>query len=262
MRSLPWVSLATLLSLPVAAGAQDWKGRARIDGRVMGEDGASLAGATVKVDGPSGEPGPRVRSGSDGSWVVDGIAAGSWTILVEAPGHRPSRVGIHLPGESSWLAPVEVRLESARAPQPPRDPPALVSSPLATPATPGRPATPAALADVRRALEAGRVEQARAFASSVEWDAAGSTDGLLEIGTAFLDAGAPAEAAAFLEVAIDATPGHVEAHYRRALALLALGREDEARDDFEAIVELGPGGVFAAKARQALEVLPRGPAGE
>ena len=93
----------------------------------------------------------------------------------------------------------------------------------------------------------------------MEWDAAGSTDGLLEIGTAFLDAGAPTEAAAFLDVALDASPGHVEAHYRRALALLALGREDEARGDFEAVVELRPGGPLAAKARQALERPPSGP---
>jgi hypothetical protein len=261
MRPSPWVPLAALLGLAATAGAGDWKGHARIDGHVMGEDGASVAGATVKIDRLSGEPGPRVSSGPDGSWVVDGIASGSWMIVIEAPGHRPSRVGIHLPGESSWLAPVEVRLEEMRATRPPPE----MSSPApprASPDAPEGPATPAAVDDVRRALEAGRVEQARAFAASVEWDAAGGTDGLLEIGAAFLDAGAPAEAAAFLDVAIDATPGDVEAHYRRALALLALGREGEARDDFETIVELRPGGAFAAKARQALEVLPPGSAGE
>ena len=68
------------------------------------------------------------------------------------------------------------------------------------------------------------------------------------------------EAVTFFGRALERDPDHVDAHYGRALGLLALGRPVEARRDFEAIVALRPEGVVAEKARLAIQQLAPGAA--
>jgi hypothetical protein len=230
--------MAGVLVVPVLA--QDWRGRARVDGRAEEADGTPVGGATVTARRIAGEGGPRVRSDGEGRFVVDGIASGSWVVEVAASGFRARRVGVHLPSDSSWLGPVVVQLEK-----------------LETEAT-----GPVGYEHVRAAMEAGRVDRARRLLARIEADAGEDADTLFEIGRGFLDAGETGEAVLLLGKALDADPSHAEAHYRRALGLLALGRHAEAREDLEAVLELGPDGTLAEKAARGLDRLTSVPTEE
>ena len=251
LRPLPLMVLVFAVAVVAPVLAQ-WKGRARVDGRVSGEDGSALSGATVSTRTPAGGAGPEVTSGADGRFVIDGVASGSWVLEVTAPGHRTRRIDVHLPDESSWLGPVEVRLVRAR-PEP------ALRTTEAADAPAGEAEGPAGYGDIQAALESGRSDRARDLAASMHSSDSGSADLFFEIGRGFLAAGETAEAVAFFGQAIERDPGHVDARYGRALGLLALGRHTEAREDLEAVRDLQPQGTLAQKAGQALEELAPSP---
>ncbi len=265
MRRSPWIVLAAAAVLAAPVLAQDWKGRARLDGHVTDERGAPLGGATITIESLARAGGPPVlRSDAEGAWVVDGIAAGSWIVEVAAPGYQSQRIGVHLPHESAWLAPLDVQLRIRRPPAPPapaQAPPPPHEAEGASPVVPAGQDLPDG-ADLRAALESGRIERAHALLASLGDDVPGDADALVEMGTLFLTAGETADAVALLDRAVARDPAHVEARFRRALGRLALGRSAAARADFEMALELSPEGPWAEKARQALEQLPEIPAGE
>ena len=248
---LPLIALVLALGHVAAGSAQEWAGRARVDGHVTDEDGSALAGATVSMRISDGETGPEVTSGTDGRFVIDGVAAGSWMLEITAPGHRARRIGVHLPDESSWLGPLDVQLARVRT-QP--DPPLLEAAPQETAPLAQATAT-GGYADVRLALATGRSDRALELARALPPTDSGSAELLFEIGRDFLIAGETAEAIAFFDRALEQEPEHAGAHYERALGLLALGRHDEAREDLEAVRELRPDSPLAVKAGQALEEL-------
>jgi hypothetical protein len=271
MRSLTWMILATVTALAGPVTAQDWKGRARLDGQVTDEDGRPLGGATITIESLARTGGPVVTSDAEGRWTVDGIAAGSWAVEVTAPGYDGRRIGVHLPDESSWLAPLEVRLE--RAPAEPSGPPAQerATEPEAAEAAPvdadtdgsavGERARRPEHHEFRAALEAGRIEEAYELLSSLDEHDRVGAEALVAMGNAFLTAGETEAAVTVFDRAVEREPAHAEAHFRRALGLLALGRTEDARADFETVLELGPGGPTAEKARRAIEALPPASAG-
>ncbi len=234
-----------LLAAPVAG--QEWAGRARVDGRVTDEHGAPLAGATVSARHLARHAGLQVRSDAEGRFVMDDLASGSWMVEITAPGHPTRQIGVHLPSESSWLDLFEVRLERAE-PEPPPSPPKAAG--VAAGGTDS-----ASYEDVLAALEQGRVDRAGHLLSSVDANAPGDAAVLFEIGQGLLTAGETEEAVTFFGRALDRDPDHVDAHYRRALGLLALGRPAEARRDFEAVVALRPDSDLADKAGLAIEQL-------
>jgi hypothetical protein len=259
MRRLAGVALAVLLATPVVA--EEWAGRARLDGHVTDARGVPLQGATITVEGLTHTGGPVVRTDAEGSWVVDGIAAGSWVVEVTAPGYRSQRIGVHLPHESAWLAPLDVQLQ--RPPVPPatgearRAPEHAAEAP---PIPPGEARSPGA--DLRASLEAGRIGRAHTLLASLGDEPPGDADTLVEMGTVFLDAGETADALVLFDRAVELDPTHVVGHYRRALGLLALGRTEDARAGFERVLGLSPEGPLAGKARQAVEELPTSTAAE
>jgi hypothetical protein len=261
-----WISilLAATFALASAVSAQEWKGRARIEGRVTGEADAPLRGATVAIDrlSSAGSIGPRVSSDREGRWLVDGIASGSWMVVVAAPGYRTRQIGVHLPSESSWLGPLDVRLTKQSAPSTPAASTRAAAPPPKVAESTGGRATSADIEAVLAALDAGRIDRARGLLPSLDADGSENAGDFFDIGRVFLTAGATDEAAACFSLAIALDPSHVEAHYRRGLALLALGRHGEARSDFEAVVDLRPDGTLAANARKALDALENGQAGE
>jgi len=253
MRPSSLTILAAVAVLATPLSAQDWKGRARLDGQVTDRSGSPVSGATITVESLARTRGPVVRSDAEGRWVVDGIAAGSWVVEITAPGYDPQRIGVHLPHESAWLAPLDVRLE--RPPAQPPDAPADAGAPVADATGLGDNARSDSF-ELREALGAGRIERAHEILSALDEDARMDANALVEMGTAFLTAGATADAVILFDRAVERDPAHVDAHFRRALGLLALDRSDEARADFERVLELRPGGATAEKARRALEQLP------
>jgi hypothetical protein len=271
--------------------AQEWKGHARVDGRVLGEGAAPVAGATIDARHVSGPGGPRVTSDAEGRFIVDGIASGSWVLEVVVPGYRVRRLDVHLSRDSSWLGPVEVQLErEAPPPEGPDEPVATSGDETASlppeggdesavggdGGTVGEPEVPAhdpegpvgeddgpvGYEDVRAALEKGRVDQAKQLTAAMEKGGGGDPALLFEIGVGFLNAGETREAVGFFDRVLEEDPAHVPARYRRALGLLALGRHDEAREDLEAVLERQPNGELAAKAVLALDQLKPSPAEE
>jgi tetratricopeptide (TPR) repeat protein len=251
MQRSSWIALA--VALATSAHAQDWQGRARLDGHVTDGDGAPLGGATVSVESLAGTGGPVVTTDGEGAWVVDGIAAGSWVVEVTAPGYRPQQIGVHLPHESAWLAPLDVQLRRP-APRLPVEGPSVPRE-QEPPTREGGEGAPEA-GELRAALEAGRLERAHALLVALGPDVPGDAGTLVEMGTLFLAAGEPADALVVLDRAVERDPAHVDARFRRALALLALDRTEAARADFERLLSLSPEGPWAEKARLALEELP------
>jgi hypothetical protein len=260
MRSSSGIVLTAIVALAAPGVAQSWKGHARLDGRVTDQNGTPVGGATVTIESLTFAGGPIVTADAEGAWVVDGIAAGSWTVEITAPGYLPRRIGVHLPHESAWLAPLDVPLE-----RPPVEPARV----LAPPSRPASEATEAAVIppsearsdplELRAALETGRIDKAHELLASLDDGPGWDTTALVEMGTLFLTAGEPADAATLFGRAVERDPDHAEAHFRRAIALLALDRPGEARTGFERVLELSPGSAEAEKAQKALDQLP--PAG-
>jgi tetratricopeptide (TPR) repeat protein len=183
-------------------------------------------------------------------------------VEIAAPGYAPRKMGIHLPSESSWLDLFEVQLEKMRL-----EPPVAAAQPVSGVAssppaiTVPNPDTPASWEDVRTALAEGRVHHAHRLVSSLDPSTPGEAHVFFEIGRDLLTAGETEDAVTFFDRALDRDPDHTDAHYRRALALLALGRPEEARRDFEAVVALRPESGVAEKAGRALEELAPASAG-
>jgi tetratricopeptide (TPR) repeat protein len=102
------------------AHAQDWKGRGRLEGKVLGPDGTPIAGATVKLENPARGGGPTIKTDKKGKWAYLGLAAGTWNLDMEAAGYATKKVSVALASETERVNPVEVRLETAGpAPAPP-----------------------------------------------------------------------------------------------------------------------------------------------
>lgn len=267
-----------LVALAAAAPSQDWTGHARVDGRVLVDDHDQdgVKDATVSFRRPDGAPGPELVTGPRGHFSIDGIASGDWSLVITAPGFEAGAVSLHLPDPSSWLGPVEVRLQ-ASVPVPaevvetaesPESPPATTNQPLPAEAPPSvvppvdedreaLPAVemPAGYAAVRAALARGRVDRALALAAQTAPDERGSAELFFDIGRGFLKAGETEEALLFFDRALDEDPHHLKSRYARALGLLALGQRDAAREDLEAIRDVQPDTALGAKARQALAEL-------
>jgi tetratricopeptide (TPR) repeat protein len=100
-----------LLALALPAGAQDWAGYGRLEGRVLDERGQPVAQARVKLRLPErGGRGPSVVTDRNGRWAVAGISAGNWELDYEAEGFARFQGKVRLAGESARLPPLEVRL--------------------------------------------------------------------------------------------------------------------------------------------------------
>ena len=76
-------------------------------GTVVTRDGWPLHGATVTVLSGAGAASARSTSGTDGTFVLTGVPAGTSTVLLAAPGHEPQARAVSVPGDTG-TAPLEV----------------------------------------------------------------------------------------------------------------------------------------------------------
>ncbi len=98
--------LLAALALPVAAGAQDWRGPAAIEVQVEDAKGRNLGGAEVLLVYLSPDGGgslPSVLTGADGRVTIGGLAAGRWSAEIRHSGHMSYRaeLGISVDGKPS-----------------------------------------------------------------------------------------------------------------------------------------------------------------
>jgi tetratricopeptide (TPR) repeat protein len=126
----PATTVAVLLTLCAAtlAGAQDWKGTGRMEGRVLGPDGTPIVGAKLGFDLPErGGGGPKAVSDKKGKWAVGGITSGAWNLDVEAEGFTTRKVQVTLATEATRLQPLDIKLDKAAPAGPPPDVLAAIS---------------------------------------------------------------------------------------------------------------------------------------
>jgi tetratricopeptide (TPR) repeat protein len=115
-------TLLAVLAFTVGAlslTAQDWRGKARVDGRVLNEKGDGIAGAKLMFR--RGGAGPdAVSSNNKGRWAYLGLASGSWEIDVEAPGYMPYKTTVQL-SEVDRIPSMDIRLQPAPKAEPKAD---------------------------------------------------------------------------------------------------------------------------------------------
>ena len=102
------VVLALSLLGAGSLSAQDWKGKARVEGRVSNEKGEPIAGATVQLRRYGN--GPDVKTDKKGRWAYLGLAGGPWDVDVVAPGYQSRKVSVRL-SEIDRLPPMQMSLE-------------------------------------------------------------------------------------------------------------------------------------------------------
>ncbi|MGH9367837.1 MAG: tetratricopeptide repeat protein [Thermoanaerobaculia bacterium] len=101
------VLLAAASTLP----AQEWRGRARIEGTVKSTKGEPIAGAKVSLRWTkSGKGGPDVTTGKNGHWTYFGLAGGGWDIDFEASGYQTRKISANFE-EGARNQPIDVQLE-------------------------------------------------------------------------------------------------------------------------------------------------------
>lgn len=109
-------ALSLILASPLAA--QEWRGKARVDGLVKNDKGEPIEGCVVKLRwGKSGHGGPDEKTDKKGKWAIFGLAGGPWDVDFDAPGYKTKKIGITLQ-ETGRNDTVEVALEPAPAAAP------------------------------------------------------------------------------------------------------------------------------------------------
>jgi len=116
MRLRPTFSVAAfafVVALASPLAAQEWRGKARVDGLVKNEKGEPVEGCVVKLRwGRSGHGGPDEKTDKKGKWAIFGLAGGPWDLDFEAPGYKTRQIQVTL-SESGRNDSVEVALEPA-----------------------------------------------------------------------------------------------------------------------------------------------------
>lgn len=105
------LTLALLLALLAApATGQEWKGKGRLEGRVLDLTEKPLEGATVKLRYKGGESGPDVKTDKKGRWTIMGLRNGEWRLTVEREGFVPGEIVIQV-SEYQRANPLEYKME-------------------------------------------------------------------------------------------------------------------------------------------------------
>lgn len=105
------------------------------------------------------------------------------------------------------------------------------------------------------ALEGGQVDKGRALLSALDESSVQSPDVFFNMGVNFLNANATDDAVKYFTLAIARDAAYVDGYYRRALAYLQLGKQQECRADFEKVIALAPDSPMGEMAKKALESL-------
>jgi Flp pilus assembly protein TadD len=117
--------------------AQDWKGKGRLDGKVVNDKGEPVAHARL-VFRLKGKEGPTVETDAKGHFAYYGFSTGQWDLDVSAPGYATWKTSVQL-SELTRIPPMEIKLEKT-----PEAPPA-----------PAAPAAPDIKAEIVPTIERG-----------------------------------------------------------------------------------------------------------
>jgi len=92
------IALALLAAFGLAAGARPAAAQqaGRIIGRVTDGAGNAVAGATVQLTADGGGATRTATTGETGGFQFDAVPAGTHTVRVSAPGHRPRDLRVRI----------------------------------------------------------------------------------------------------------------------------------------------------------------------
>lgn len=118
--SIVWL---IMISLATLASAQDWKGRGRVQGKVLYPDRNPFEGVKITllhkgVEGQGPEP---FFTNKKGRWAYTGLAGGDWTVVLEADGYVISEGSVKIieygggPGEPLEVVMVQDQAAIQRA---------------------------------------------------------------------------------------------------------------------------------------------------
>jgi Flp pilus assembly protein TadD len=91
--------------------AQDWKGKGRLEGKVVNDKGEPVAHARLAFR-LKGKEGPTVETDAKGHFAYYGFSTGQWDLDVSAPGYATWKTSVQL-SELTRLPPMEIKLEKA-----------------------------------------------------------------------------------------------------------------------------------------------------
>ena len=103
----------------VAASAQEWRGMARVGGKVVDDaTGKPIDGVTIKAMLPqSGNRGPEEKSNAKGEWAIGGVASAMWAVDFIKEGYETRSISVPIT-EGGGRRPMEVRMKKKAAPLP------------------------------------------------------------------------------------------------------------------------------------------------
>ncbi len=90
------VSVALILVFAATMSAQSYRGRGRLAGKVMDEQGKPLAGVTVKLYSVKGASGLEIRTNADGEWIANYIRGGGWNLDFELSGYETHKMSTNI----------------------------------------------------------------------------------------------------------------------------------------------------------------------
>jgi len=89
-----FVLCACVLLMTAALAAQDYKGKARLLGVVLDQDGKPLEGVKVTVFLPEANGGFSVTTDKEGRWTAAWLKKGSWNLDFEKVGYEPKKISV------------------------------------------------------------------------------------------------------------------------------------------------------------------------
>lgn len=118
MRTIRTAVMLLVVAVSVAGvlWAQDWRGRARVDGWVKDKSGQPIGDATVEFSREKGGK-ASAKTNNKGYWAILGLAGGPWNVDVSAAGYETRRTSVSLE-EGNRIPSMEIKLEAAAAPAP------------------------------------------------------------------------------------------------------------------------------------------------
>jgi tetratricopeptide (TPR) repeat protein len=188
---------------------------ARVEGKVLDEDGAPIAGATVALENPSMGPARTVATDEKGVWAVLGLEAGTWNLDFGADGYITRRISVELSSFSN-LKPIEIRLERAGPP------PELLET--------------AEKGDA--AYAAGRFSEAREHYENLlalRPDLGATLH--VQIARCYKEEGSVEKEVEHLQAALDADPANHTVRMLLAMEVIAMGETDRGRELLKAVDE-------------------------
>ena len=95
-KCFPLAFIVILVFFSVLSYSQDWKGKGRLKGVVLGEDGEPVANATIIFTHVQLQSSINSTTNEKGEFLAAWIKGGLWNVDVEAEGYLPRKMSYNV----------------------------------------------------------------------------------------------------------------------------------------------------------------------